>query len=124
MEKEEELEFEGKTLELFYDKIGINYVAYLPNGKTVLVDKKEKDTLKLSEGVPYISFIKKEVKNVAFATIISEAFLPRVIILQDKILVVTKIDEKIEHSEFKTIEETFEFLKEKHLERIFVLIRY
>lgn len=125
MEKDkEELKFEGTTLELFYSKIGINFVSYLPSGKTVLVDKKEKDMLELEEGIPYLSFIKKEISNTAFATIISEAFIPRIIVLTDKILLVTKNGDEIEHNDFQKIEEVFDILKKKNIERCFILIRY
>lgn len=124
-EEKEKFEFEGTTISLFYTKIGINYISYLPSGKTVLVDKKEKSSLKLDPGIPYLSFVKKEIANTAFTTIISEDFLPRIIILADKILCVTKDeDDKAVHNEFQTLEEVFNFLKEKKITRIFVLIRY
>lgn len=126
MEKEEnKLEFEGTTISLFYTKIGINYVSYLPSGKTVLVDKKEKSSLELDPGIPYLSFVKKEITNTAFTTIISEDFLPRIIILPDKILCITKDEDgKAVHNEFQTLEEVFNFLKEKKILRVFCLIRY
>ena len=122
---EDEKFWEGQTLELFYNQIGINWVAYLADGKIALVDKKEKDSLKLDPGIPYISFVKKELENVAFVNIISEAFIPRIIILPEKILVVTKDDDgKAVHTYFEKMDKVVAFLAEKHIERTFMFIRY
>lgn len=120
-----EKRWEGTTVELFYSQIGINWVGYLGDGKIALVDKKEKDSLSLDPGIPYISFVKKELENVAFVNIISEAFIPRIIILPEKILVVTKDDdEKAVHTYFEKMDEVVTFLAEKHIERTFMFIRY
>lgn len=122
---EEDKRWEGKTIELFYTKAGPNWKGYLPDGKIVLVDKKQKNNVELLPGIPYISFIKKEIEGTAFSTIIGEAFLPRVIVLPTKILVILRNEnKKVERLECQKMEEVMKILKEKRIDRTFMFIRY
>lgn len=104
----EELESLGFTENhtLMFRQDGKAYVSRLPNGKVCLRDKNEK--LEPLEGIEYECNV-KELPNVAFARIICEIYLPRIIMKEDELILVMKDDKgDIKRETMKMIKKAIE----------------
>ena len=114
------MDFEGKNLECCFTKKDKNWVTFLGNGKIMMLDRSQLGKIEVEKGVFYNVVVNKELANVAFCKIVDEVFLPRIIINEDKIIVVRKIDDEKKSEIVKDIETALKILsKEKKI----VLIR-
>ena len=97
-------------------------IGRLSNGKFVLLNKNE-DSKNIMAGLPYICVL-RHFEKVAFAKVITQVFIPKVIFSKMGIILVYK-DEKegSKREKIKNIDCLMERLKNLNLEKILVIIR-
>jgi len=115
----EELESLGFTKDytLMFRRDGVNFVSRLPNGKVCLRDKKEK--IEPEEGLEYECKV-KELERVAFARIVCEAFIPRIIVRDEGVILVRRVNSEVRREMLPSVEEA---LKKVDDERVMVIRR-
>ena len=111
----EELESLGfvESYTLMFRRDGVNFVSRLPNGKVCLRDRKEK--VEPIEGIEYECKV-KELEKVAFARIICEVFLPRIIMKDDELIIVTKDEDgNVKRETMKMIKKAIEKIDDEKI---------
>jgi hypothetical protein len=97
---------------LVFRKDGNTYVSRLKNGKVCLLDKKEK--FEVEVGLEYECLV-KELPSVAFARVLSEAFIPRIILKENEVMIITQTDGETKRDIVENINEALEKINEERI---------
>ena len=96
-------------------------IGRLPNGKFVLLNKNE-DSKNIMAGLPYVCIL-RHFEKVAFAKVIAQVFIPKVIFSKLGIILVYKDENGSKREKIKNIDYLMARLKTLDLEKILVIVR-